>query len=284
MTSAASLRGRCMRWVACGRLQHRHVPRSSDCMRSHPAAPRWHAAAFSTATSLKQLAAPDALVKALKGSLSYELQRALDQHAPESIQVPSGATVRLKYVRDGIDPLASDDANGAMVPTGAGGEGRSPVAASKLQDWFGAAETPHVGPPGKPLPVLLHALSPARPPLACLLMRSTSLTNNRCCCTCSRLRVVPSQSPPTCRPSGPARMPTLAPSCATSTRSTHGPRTRQMRRRRGAPTASWRERTQARRARKLPVVISAGQGSLEPRSDRRVRSARRARSIAVVIV
>ena len=37
---------------------------------------------------------------------------------------------------------------------------------TKLQEWFGAAETPRVGPRGATLPVLLHLLTPAGRPAA----------------------------------------------------------------------------------------------------------------------
>ena len=54
---------------------------------------------------------------------------------------------------------------------GEGGEGTAeevvaPVLATKLQEWFGATETPCVGPPTNRMPVLLHLLTPAGRPAA----------------------------------------------------------------------------------------------------------------------
>jgi ATP-dependent helicase HrpB len=72
---------------------------------------------------------------ALARALSPNLTRALDHDAPEAIAVPSGRSVRLEYGDDG-----------------------SVTAAVKLQELFGLAETPCVGP--RRTPVLLSLLAP----------------------------------------------------------------------------------------------------------------------------
>jgi len=68
-------------------------------------------------------------------ALRWEERQKLDLCAPETLDVPSGRSVRLNY-------------------TGPGEVG----AAVKLQELFGLAETPHVGEP--PVPVTLHLLAP----------------------------------------------------------------------------------------------------------------------------
>ncbi|HEX8200583.1 MAG TPA: ATP-dependent helicase C-terminal domain-containing protein, partial [Isosphaeraceae bacterium] len=75
------------------------------------------------------------LVPFLKGRLTYEQARALDELAPETLTVPSGNRIRLTY-----EP------------------GRPPVLAVRLQELFGWAETPRVA--GGRVPVLLHLLGP----------------------------------------------------------------------------------------------------------------------------
>lgn len=71
----------------------------------------------------------------LKGSLSYPQIQALDEHAPERIEVPSGSHVRLTY--RGAEP---------------------PVLSVRIQEMFGATDTPRVA-RGR-VPVLLHLLAP----------------------------------------------------------------------------------------------------------------------------
>jgi ATP-dependent helicase HrpB len=67
--------------------------------------------------------------------LSAEMRRALDRDAPETIAVPSGRHARLEYQDDG-----------------------TVMASVKLQELFGLAETPRVGPRREP--VLLSLLAP----------------------------------------------------------------------------------------------------------------------------
>ena len=168
------------------------------------AANGWLSPALQVADSLKQLARTDTAALLLR-SLPYELQRALDEGAPVSLEAPSGSRVQLLYVRDGDDVLNNGDGGGedgggedgggedgggedgrgvadsvaesdsvAEVGGGAGEEWDdkalerlAPVLACKLQEWFGATETPTVGSSrGRRLPVQLQLLSPAGRPLA----------------------------------------------------------------------------------------------------------------------
>ena len=80
------------------------------------------------------------LVPPLKGLLTWQQARRLDEGAPTHLVVPSGSRIPLHY---------ADDA--------------PPVMAVKLQELFGLADTPTVA-WGK-VPVVLHLLSPARRPV-----------------------------------------------------------------------------------------------------------------------
>jgi ATP-dependent helicase HrpB len=71
----------------------------------------------------------------LLGRLTHALRRALDENAPEALQVPTGNRIRLAY-----EP------------------GRPPVLAVRLQELFGLADTPRLA--GGRVPVLLHLLGP----------------------------------------------------------------------------------------------------------------------------
>jgi ATP-dependent helicase HrpB len=82
----------------------------------------------------------DELSQALASLFDYDRRRLLDQHAPESLTVPSGQTRRLEYA-----------------------PGEPPVLAVKLQELFGLADTPRVA--GGRVPVTLHLLSPAGRPI-----------------------------------------------------------------------------------------------------------------------
>ena len=66
---------------------------------------------------------------------SFEARRALDRLAPESLALPSGRTARLEYRDDG-----------------------SVSASVKLQELFGLAESPRLGP--QQIPVTFHLLAP----------------------------------------------------------------------------------------------------------------------------
>ncbi|MGE5429867.1 MAG: ATP-dependent helicase HrpB [Syntrophomonadaceae bacterium] len=77
----------------------------------------------------------------IKSVFSYEQMNMLDVMAPQSIKVPGGSNVRLKY-----------------------DEGEKPVLAVRLQELFGQVDTPRIA--GGKVPVLIHLLSPAMRPLA----------------------------------------------------------------------------------------------------------------------
>ncbi|MGD9602941.1 MAG: ATP-dependent helicase HrpB [Gammaproteobacteria bacterium] len=81
-----------------------------------------------------------ALAEALHARLDYAAQRALDEHAPREITVPSGQRRRLEYTA-----------------------GEAPVLAVKLQEMFGLGDTPRIA-KGR-VPVLLHLLSPRQTPI-----------------------------------------------------------------------------------------------------------------------
>jgi ATP-dependent helicase HrpB len=70
----------------------------------------------------------------LKAQLHYPLDRLLDQHAPETIEVPSGSRMKIDY------------------------SGPSPVLAVRLQDLFGWTETPRIA--GGRVPLVVHLLGP----------------------------------------------------------------------------------------------------------------------------
>ncbi|WP_151733940.1 ATP-dependent helicase HrpB [Paenibacillus tengchongensis] len=80
------------------------------------------------------------LARALEGMLDWPSRQVLEKEAPTHIAVPSGSRVALDYT----DPKA-------------------PVLAVRLQEMFGALDTPRIG--GGKVPVLLHLLSPARRPV-----------------------------------------------------------------------------------------------------------------------
>lgn len=77
---------------------------------------------------------------ALRRRLDYAAQRALDEHAPVDLLVPSGMRRKLSYVA-----------------------GDAPVLAVKLQELFGLGETPRIA-RGR-VPVVLHLLSPRQTPI-----------------------------------------------------------------------------------------------------------------------
>jgi ATP-dependent helicase HrpB len=81
------------------------------------------------------------LSAALTARLGWQRLKELDRLAPERLEVPSGARIRLDYTA-----------------------GELPVLAVKLQEMFGLAETPRLA-EGR-VPVLIHLLSPAGRPLA----------------------------------------------------------------------------------------------------------------------
>src|SRR5207249_9550325 len=72
---------------------------------------------------------------ALGGAPPADIRHTLDRQAPESITAPSGRRIVLEYRQDG-----------------------TVVAAVKLQEMFGLADTPRIGPRREP--VLLSLLAP----------------------------------------------------------------------------------------------------------------------------
>jgi ATP-dependent RNA helicase HrpB len=70
----------------------------------------------------------------LASSLSFEERQLVDRNAPEAIQVPSGRTARLEYEEDG-----------------------TVTASVKLQELFGLADTPRIGPRKEPVRLALLA-------------------------------------------------------------------------------------------------------------------------------
>jgi len=75
------------------------------------------------------------LVPLLRARLTHVQARALDEHAPESLSVPSGSRIRLNYER-----------------------GRPPVLAARLQELFGWTESPRLA--GGRVQVVVHLLGP----------------------------------------------------------------------------------------------------------------------------
>jgi ATP-dependent helicase HrpB len=80
------------------------------------------------------------LIPLLQSRLPYPLDRMLDQHAPESIEVPTGNRIRLDY------------------SASAGAGGGPPVLAVRLQELFGMTETPRIA--GGRVAVRVHLLGP----------------------------------------------------------------------------------------------------------------------------
>jgi len=76
-----------------------------------------------------------ALHDAILDQLPWRVRQALDQHAPERLEVPSGSRVRLQWSWEG-----------------------PPVLAVRMQEMFGCTQTPRVL--GDRVPVLLHLLAP----------------------------------------------------------------------------------------------------------------------------
>ncbi|MFT3791118.1 MAG: ATP-dependent helicase HrpB [Rudaea sp.] len=99
----------------------------------------WLAPALAGKTKLDSLDA-QRLGDALAGRLDYAQRRALDEHAPEALRVPSGNERALRYEH-----------------------GKPPVLAVKLQELFGLADTPRIA-KGR-IGVTLHLLSPAQRPI-----------------------------------------------------------------------------------------------------------------------
>lgn len=102
----------------------------------------------------------------LASFLSAEQQRLLDRYAPSSLQTPGGTRARLIYPLEaaegsGVQAQGDQGNEVAWSPGGSAvGAGLAPVLESKLQEWFGATESPCIGPHGQ-VRVKLSLLSPA---------------------------------------------------------------------------------------------------------------------------
>jgi ATP-dependent helicase HrpB len=102
----------------------------------------WLAPLLAGATGRADLDRLD-LARVLRGLVPSQVAGDLDRLAPEALEVPAGRRVRLDYA--------------------AGDPGDPPVLAVRVQDMFGARETPAVA--GGRVPVVLHLLSPAGRPV-----------------------------------------------------------------------------------------------------------------------
>jgi ATP-dependent helicase HrpB len=98
----------------------------------------WLAPFLGKATRASHLDAID-LVEALLAPLDWQMRKKLDAHAPTHWEVPTGNRIALDY---SVDP---------------------PVLAVRLQEMFGATDTPRLA--GGKVAVVLHLLSPARRPV-----------------------------------------------------------------------------------------------------------------------
>jgi ATP-dependent helicase HrpB len=112
----------------------RHVPEAEVPALDGPEAAPLLAAACAGCTTLEQVTRRG-LAEVLRGALPYEARAALDECAPESVEVPSGSRIRIDYPGDG-----------------------PPVLAVRLQEVFGLAETPRLA-RGR-VPVVMHLLAP----------------------------------------------------------------------------------------------------------------------------
>src|SRR6185503_11814946 len=75
------------------------------------------------------------LLDVLQARLSYEQRRALNEHAPTHMAVPSGSRIRLRYEI-----------------------GRAPVLAARIQELFGMRDTPRIA-RGR-IAIVVHLLAP----------------------------------------------------------------------------------------------------------------------------
>lgn len=83
------------------------------------------------------------MLNILLNSLSPDQQKRIDREIPTKIEAPDGSSIPLNY-----------------------SVGSPPIASGKLQQFFGATESPTIGPPDNTIPVSLSLLSPAGKPLA----------------------------------------------------------------------------------------------------------------------
>jgi ATP-dependent helicase HrpB len=105
-----------------------------------------------------------ALADALRSALPYPLDRLLDQHAPETLEVPSGSHIKLQY---SLPPIIENHQSKTAPPGARAVENPPPppppILAVRLQELFGLTDTPRLA-AGR-VPVLLHLLSPGFKPM-----------------------------------------------------------------------------------------------------------------------
>jgi ATP-dependent helicase HrpB len=128
------LRASCLR----GWLPDAGLPDVSDAALAE-GLPEWLGPWLDGVTRVSDLDA-GVLGDALSARFDHAQRRLLDEQAPVALDVPSGRSLRLEYQPDG-----------------------PPVLAVKLQEMFGAADTPRIA-RGR-VPVTLHLLSPAQRPI-----------------------------------------------------------------------------------------------------------------------
>jgi ATP-dependent helicase HrpB len=119
--------------VARLQLLQEHLPQHRWPDVSGEAAGRWLSGALTGARSFED--AVRRLPGALKDQLIYPLDRLLDQHAPEAIEVPTGNRIKIDYK-----------------------PGQRPVLAVRLQEVFGWLDTPRIA--NGRVPLLMHLLGP----------------------------------------------------------------------------------------------------------------------------
>jgi len=81
------------------------------------------------------------LKEVLQHNLDYDLQQKLDKLAPETIKVPTGSNIKIKY----------------------GSKGEAPILAVRLQEVFGLQQTPTIN--NGSISMLMHLLSPGYKPV-----------------------------------------------------------------------------------------------------------------------
>jgi ATP-dependent helicase HrpB len=107
--------------------------------------PQWLGSQFGRCRTVADLQKLD-LIAGLRSLLDYRASRMLDEWAPTHWTVPSGSRIPIDYgdMEDGLS-------------------GQAPVLAVRLQEMFGATETPKIA-DGR-VPLVLHLLSPAQRPI-----------------------------------------------------------------------------------------------------------------------
>lgn len=99
------------------------------------------------------------LLSVLRGGFDFHQLEALDRHAPETLEVPSGSRIRLQYRQALENPETGAGRPAVADPRdGSPGPAEPPILAVRIQELFGSTETPTVA-DGR-VPVLLHLLAP----------------------------------------------------------------------------------------------------------------------------